>query len=391
MDGWSDTSRRSGGEVAPNAAPWGFLGMLLLLVGVESLVASRAYDFLIPDDWAYARAGHKIRKNARDYDVFCFGDSLMKLAVVPRVVHERTGFRTYNLALSGSQAPTSYVLLRRALDAGARPAAVLVEFSPALLAVGPEFSRERCGSLFGPIETARLAWWAREPTILGSILAGQVLPSLRARGGLRAFLRGLAAGQVVTNRYATFVSLRNWSINDGAMLWPAAPAMREVSAAKVDQTRRELFSEATCHPANARAIGAFLDLAAARGIRVYWVLPPHWPALLDELERSGVGRLIEGFARSWAERYPNVVVLDGRHAVDDPAGFLDLTHLSDQGAAAFSAAVGDALNRDSREPVVSAEARWRKLPVCRVAPTPTPLENMDGSRLAVQSRSQLSR
>jgi len=69
--------------------------------------------------------GRRTRRVA--HDVLCFGDSQMKFGIAPHVVAARTGRPAYNLAIVGGQPPASYFLLRRALEAGARPSAVLFD------------------------------------------------------------------------------------------------------------------------------------------------------------------------------------------------------------------------------------------------------------------------
>jgi hypothetical protein len=130
--------------------------MIVLVMLAERFVVRHAFDFLSPDDHAYSRSAKFAAKNSRNYDILCFGESLTKLGVVPRVIRERTGRQAYNLALSGSPPMASYFLLRRVLESGAKPRAVIVDFSPILLRTGPRQALQRWASMVSTAE----AWEA---------------------------------------------------------------------------------------------------------------------------------------------------------------------------------------------------------------------------------------
>src|SRR5690242_12777653 len=109
--------------------PWpvGMLGMLALVLAAESYVARHDLDFatLWSANWRHGAAA--ARREGPKSAVLAFGDSLVKDGVAAPVIEARLGRRAYNLAVFNGQAPASYFLLRRALDAGARPAAVLID------------------------------------------------------------------------------------------------------------------------------------------------------------------------------------------------------------------------------------------------------------------------
>src|SRR5690349_21271479 len=90
------------------SVPWGLLGMLCLVLPAERYISCRGFFFLDPDDWNYVRKNYVAAHDARRYDVLFFGDSQTSYGVVPRAVAARSGRRVYNLAVAGSQAPTSY-------------------------------------------------------------------------------------------------------------------------------------------------------------------------------------------------------------------------------------------------------------------------------------------
>ena len=67
-------------------------------------------------------------------EVLAFGDSMVEFGVLPGVIAERSGLRAINLAVHDGSPAVSYFLLRRALEAGARPRAIVVDFMPHQLA-----------------------------------------------------------------------------------------------------------------------------------------------------------------------------------------------------------------------------------------------------------------
>src|SRR4051794_12362625 len=111
--------------------PVGALGMFALVLAAEGFIGrreGRAFTTQVVAQWQLA--GRAARREATRGELLCFGDSLVVFDVAPRVLEARTGRRAYNLAAMGSQSSTSYLLLRRALEAGARPSAVVVDFMP---------------------------------------------------------------------------------------------------------------------------------------------------------------------------------------------------------------------------------------------------------------------
>src|SRR5262245_47792028 len=94
------------------ALPMGLVGMVLLIVAGESLLRRRDAWFVDPGAWDYRFTVGALGRGAGRSDVLCFGDSLIKLSAVPRLLTEGSGLKAYNLAISGSQTPASYYLLR---------------------------------------------------------------------------------------------------------------------------------------------------------------------------------------------------------------------------------------------------------------------------------------
>jgi hypothetical protein len=366
----------------PSRMPAGLLGMIILLGIVDAGIERVRLDHRTPDtwDWRLSRAAAMTR--VRECRVLCFGDSLAKLAVAPQVIEARTDLRAYNLAVVGGQAPSSYVLLRRALDSGARPEAVLVTFHPPMLRASPKFNRDQWPHLLGLGDGVALGWAAGDPELSARVVLGAALPAVRNRQAIRGDLIAAFRGEV--NPWADKVPpfWRNWALNRGAQLMRSNPGWL-VHRTDFDAWRRDVFPDWSCDPANVAYLRRFLALTSARGIRVYWLLPPYMPGLQAECEASGIAAAHERFVREWQVQFPNVTVLDGRRSAYDPATFLDPAHLGRDGAARFSADVADVLRRARRGP--GAVPRWVHLPPYRPGSVGVALEDLHESTLALRS------
>ncbi|GAC1471658.1 MAG: hypothetical protein NVSMB9_18060 [Isosphaeraceae bacterium] len=368
--------------------PWGLIGMIALVALGERFVARGAMDFLSPDDWSYRRSVQASARQAGRHDVLCFGESLVKVGVLPEGVRERTGWSTYNLAVPGSQATSSYFLLRRALGAGAKPKALVVDFVPSLLGVGPRHNLKRWASLLSITEAAELAWWASDAELFARVAIDCVLPSVRARAGLRTNIVNALKGRANEWHYANFFYFRNGFRNNGAYLLPPNVAIRKLTAETVAEVERGFLPYENCHAVNARGIEEFLALAAAHDLPVYWVLPPLLPVLNERLASRGFDADQRMFVRSFQARYPNVVVVDGQRGFSDPEAFHDAIHLAARGAYAFSLALGDVLRRtcpDARVGKTDPAERWVTVSTCPLVPVPEGTEDTDQSQLALHA------
>ncbi len=368
--------------------PWGLVGMIALVALVEGSIGVRALGLYDVDEWAFRWTGRASSTEAKRAEILCFGDSLVKLSVIPSVVGERTGRRAFNLAVSGSQATTSYFLLKRALDSGARPEAIVVDFNPPLLRVGPRHILTRWGALLDPIEAGQLAWWARDSDLWGEVTLGKVLTSLRNKTSIRANVMDALAGRPSINPSWNGMALRNWEKNAGAQLMVGSAAARGLTDDAVRKLREGYYPKWECHPANAEGIDRLLSLASRNGIRVFWLLTPLIPAFHEEIGRSGIDAQHEEFVRSWQAKYPDLVVLDGRRKVTELDAFWDPQHLSIVGASAFSKSLGDVLRRSIGGKL---EGRWVSLPEIKIGPLPLGIENIEESRLAVEKEAKIRR
>ncbi len=362
-------------------APWGLVGMVGLLVLIEGAVARRSLDLLDIDDWAY-RKSLKAIQTAKRYDVLCFGDSMVKCGLVARGVEERSGLRVLNLAVSGSQAPSSYALLKRALDQGAKPEAVIVEFQPPLLRLNPRHNLGRWANILSFAQTAWVAYAGSDPSFFGVVAVGKILPSYHSRQGVRDNVLGALTGKGDARRFNNFMGFRNWGRNDGTHLLPVTPSLKTYSDADAEYWRKGYFPKWECHPANLAGLEAFLDLAAQHKLKVYWLLPPQLPIVQEKMESSGMHAAYSSFVKSYQSRYPNLAVLDGRGTVADAGAYFDPNHLAAGGTYAFSLAVGDAL-RQARAGHMPPD-RW--LHTAHVRPLPLP----EGFEDTVQTQTALT-
>src|SRR3954470_14253421 len=104
----------------------GLLGMLGLIGLVEAGLGRHEVDFKTGWHWEWTVNGRASKRRAAEFPVLCFGDSQVNHGIIPAVLEGKTGHKTLNLALSGGQTTTSYFQLRRAIEAGAKPRAVVV-------------------------------------------------------------------------------------------------------------------------------------------------------------------------------------------------------------------------------------------------------------------------
>src|SRR5262245_2197952 len=122
------------GRARGRGLPWALFGSIALVAAVECGIG-RLDDALRSRVHAnYWFAGRQAGREVARCEVLVLGDSLAKLGVQPCVLTERTGRSAYNLAIAGGAPPVHYFVLRRALDSGARPSALLIDAKANILA-----------------------------------------------------------------------------------------------------------------------------------------------------------------------------------------------------------------------------------------------------------------
>lgn len=344
----------------PPRGPWpaGLVGMFALVAGVERYVARHDARFTTVHAAAWRASGEAVGRAAR-CRLVALGDSLVKHGFVAPVAAAGAGRTAYNLAVPNGQFPGHDFLLRRLLRAGARPDALVVDGE--MLGEDPFRIARVWSEMLTPAECAELAAAGRDPAFLARLVLAEALPSLKARDELRLSATLALAGKVPDEPQALPLFRRNWDRNGGSQVLPDRddPPGGDPRPAELERVgyRPDRWAP---HPVNAAYAARFLDRAAARGIPVFWLLPPYHPEVEARRGRYGQYGAYLAFLRALADRHPNLTVVDGRGAGYPPEALADMTHLSRTGAIAYSDAVGrlirDRLDRPAGAP------RWVRLP-----------------------------
>jgi hypothetical protein len=385
---WSATQQPA--RLQSPRLPWGILGMLGLVALAEMLVSHSTLNFVNATELDWMSSGHATARKAGRYDILCFGDSMLKFGVAPRVLEARLGRKIYNFALLDGKPVLSYMLFRRAIAAGARPSALIVDFSPEglnqagwHLLTNPNWN----SLLASPREAWELAWNYHDREFFGHLVVARVLPSFRWRLPIRGDVVAAFQGQSRSNQENTRPLRRNWHVNGGGILLAKQP---DFHGDIPPQWVGDLLShELTIRPENACYVRRLLRLAAEHGIAVYWLLPPNSARVIAARDANGVHARYNRFVRTMLAQFPNLVVIDARHTGYQNSVFVDPVHLDRDGAAALSGDLADVLQNalSHAEPV----PRWVELPAYREQPVALRLEDVDQSRTALRVADEIQR
>lgn len=363
--------------------PLGLLGALGLVVACEWTIARGWMNVSGVPPAMFRFAGHAAQEQAPGAEILCLGDSLVKFGLVPEVLEASLNRSAYNLAVMGGQPPSSYFLLRRALKAGSRPRAVVVNFKANCLAATPWINYHQWASLGSLTDCLDLAWESPNASLCGTMLADWLLPSYQARYQIRSGFLAALAGRKTSTREDIQTHWRNWVANKGAQVMPKNPEGRVNPAF--------LFKEVYypehwwCDPVNARYMRRFLKLARKEGIPVFWLLAPIQPAVQTKREQVGLDERYMKIVRHALRDFPNLVVIDGRHAGYRPEVFVDYSHLDHEGAGALSTGVASILN-EYLSGGGNSENRMVALPPYQDSEKSRSLEDVSQSRLALGYR-----
>jgi hypothetical protein len=362
--------------------PGGLIGLVGLVLIVDGLLA-RFEDPFFTTVWAtdWRLTARAAGREALGREVLCFGDSLVKFGVLPRVIEARAGRSAYSLAINAAPTPTSYFLLRRALEAGARPRAVVVDFFPLLIADDPWKGLRNYPELISTRDGLDLACTAGDPGLFAALTLGRLLPSVRARFEIRASLLAALRGGFASWPDGLRVGRRNWAVNRGAQPLPSGRHAPEGDGPLIRACCPVSWS---CDRLNRTYLERFLRLAAAYGVRVYWLLPPMDPAVRERRARSGVDAAYTRLAREVQARFPDVTVIDARDSGYGASVHVDPLHLDRRGAFALSTEVAAVLARDLAG--AGPASRWVALPPYAARPIDVPLEDFAESRIALLGR-----
>src|SRR5262249_7056331 len=128
----------------------------------------------------------------------------------------------YNLALLDGKPAASYFLFRRAVEAGARPAAVLVDFQPECMFQDSRSTTENRNwkALLSPRECLEMAWVNRDADFFATVMLSPVLPSWKCRAEVREAVRSALDGRATRNPEENAKVRRNRRRNRGGLLLP---------------------------------------------------------------------------------------------------------------------------------------------------------------------------
>ena len=367
------------GHPSVRTIPLGFFGALVLIAATEFSIEQNAIYSLGGNHWSYRVAEKMARTDVKSNQVLYFGDSLLKLGLAPRVIEAETGLRGYNFAQAGGQVPGSYFFLRQALESGAKPAAIVVEFFPSLLCTGTKLNNENWPFLARLSDGLSIARYGGGMEVFGSFAVRRLLPSMRSRTSLRAAIQTAFQTDVRIVQSEILAAILNWKTNRGAEI--TASVLPAASGIDLDSWEKAYFPHIQCLPIHLHYLHKFFNLAAANQIPVFWLLPPYRSDMRARCEHSGFNNEHLAFVHQIQSAHPNVTVFDGQQSQFPDEVFRDPHHLGLEGAAVFSSDVGQALTRSLGE--TDSPYRWVTLPLFRARPINAPLESFDASRVAV--------
>ncbi|CAN5610006.1 hypothetical protein BH23PLA1_BH23PLA1_06770 [soil metagenome] len=361
--------------------PRGLIGMLILLLVVEVVIGrfDRYLEGPISYEWRFA--DRAARSEAHDCEVLCFGDSLIKNGILPRAFEASTGLRGYNLAVGGGQAPANYYLLKHALDSGARPSAIVTNFSPGLLQLGPGHNRDHWASLTDPFEGIELARMARDPDLLASMTLIHALPSVRYRPAIRDRLGKQFGRPSVLDWRMNHVIGRTMRVNRGPLVMPSQPfAFPDPEG----YTRSYFPPDWHPHPLNELYVHRFLDLAESYSIPVFWLIPPCHPEIHLRIEHSEYVIRFGDYLDRILAQYPRLIVVDGSRSKYDSSLFWDPQHLGRSGAAILSEDLAFILDQSLKSEGMEHNGDL-ELPDAEIRPIAVVIEDVVESRAEVRN------
>lgn len=366
------------------AIPFGLFAMLALSACVEFGIARRELDWMTADDWDWRATKRAADSATSTPEILVFGDSQIKLGVLPDLVEQTSGRKTLGLAVVGGHVAGSYYLARRAFDAGAKPKAIVIDFLPHFLEASPfEFVRP-WEELLGPADGLDMAIRYRDAEFAARTFTRRLLPSIRYRTVLRAGFLAALDGKFTPKSWETAPIWRNLRVNRGGMVVPVVPAYK----GQFDPKNPVLFPERWQGDAvNVDYARRLLSLAKAKGARVYWLFPPIVPEAQRQRDRLAIEARWDRFVKRFLDEFDNLVVLDARRSGYGDSAFWDPIHLTRSGSATLSIDAAQAIDRVERG-MKPAEGRRISLPRYRPVGKERSLEDIEQSRMAIQKREE---
>lgn len=339
--------------------PRGFLGMLAILLVTEWIWLARSRDFVEvwSDDWR--QTAEAASTGLRDRDVLILGDSLVKFGVLPKQIEARTGLKSYNLALHAGAVPSSYMMLKRALDAGAKPRAIVADFYALMMAEKTQEKVLSYSTIASIGECFEMGREAQSPDLTTKLLLGKLLVSFKSRFVIRVCLMGAFRGERVSAWPAQQNVWTTWKEQQGAQPIPM-PSWKFYY--DVALHRLLVFDRWEPDPVQVAYIEKFLKLAESKQIPVIWLMPPLSTPVQVVRQECGNDAAYTQFVQSIIARHPTVEVLDARRSGYDESVHIDLLHLDQIGAKVFSNDVADVLAERLLNRNQPDNERWSRLP-----------------------------
>ena len=370
--------------------PRGVIAAVLSILFVESTLSRHDLELTRPEGINLRMARFAARTHAPGRDLLCLGSSMVQGGILPAVLDRHSGSKSYNLAVVAGTTSTSYYLLKEALNAGARPSAVVLDLHPVFILADNRDRNHFWSDSLGLIDLIDLAWTLNDSHLFSEILFTKSLRSLYHRDQLRTSLLGALNGASSTHWYGNLVWMRNLNRNQGAAVSENNPVYKgEVTPVYQSLWLSDEHRKGSS-PSAELYMHRLLKLAAAHGIRVYWVNMPLVPELEHEREAKGWNKDYDRFTRKFSS-YANLVVLDARNTGYPPSVFLDATHLASSGANALSRDIAQVLSRDKIVNTKDERSRRVLLPPFQQRPIDVPFESLAHSMRALLSPKKQSR
>jgi hypothetical protein len=364
------------------AAPWGFLGMIVLIWAVEAGISIHEIDFRLAIEHLWRTQGREARGRAARSDVLCLGDSLIAQGVIPAVLEERLGRSTHNLGLGGGQFPAEYFLLRRILESGHKPSALVIDVLPLQLTIRGDERIPLWANFLETRELVEMAWVARDPDWFAEVFLARLFPSIRTRLQIRQAILGGLNGLPPSNRETNLAGERNLGFNQGALIVPPIGPF-EVP----ERLHRWVYPQAiTPNRLNGEYMERFLTLAELHEIPVFWLLTPVCSAIQTRAEQTGTDQNHDRFVREVQARYPMITIIDARHSAYPDISFGDAIHLNHPAAAVFTADLAEVIDRTLGHR--ANQPKWVQLPRYRNRSIEFRHEDLAESRKAVSPTSR---
>lgn len=329
--------------------PLGFAGALVLVTSVEWGVVRPRADLsgFIASSWGESARAVEPGGEALGAEVLCLGDSQIKGGLIPSVLEARLGRSAYNLGAIGGQPALAYFLLKRAVENGARPKALVLGFYPGLLASDLTINLRALPEALNAracLDLVRVGWSRK---LTAPLLLRVALPTFRRRDELRDLVCATLMGEPDSpERLKARAYRRNWDQHSGAQVLAPNPSFVDEVAAPPGEPGAPANAAGNRwkpKPVHQVYLRKLLDLARSREIAVFWLLPTNSPKLRALRAETGLDDAYFRYLQAMRRECGAMTVLDPARVLWCPANFSDACHVDRNGAVALSKAVARVL------------------------------------------------